>query len=137
MYDSGKVITGVVVFLGVVTLPIWYTFAAGNAGHKPDPKKPQGQCVEETAYMRAYHMDLLNQWRDQVVRDGERVYTAKDGRKHWMSLSYDGEIHGHQVASKSCMDCHTSKKEFCDECHTYVGVTPYCWDCHVEPKGER
>ena len=22
-----------------------------------------------------------------------------------------------------------------DACHTYLAVSPYCWDCHVEPKG--
>jgi hypothetical protein len=31
------------------------------------------------------------------------------------------------------MACHTSKKEFCDRCHDYTSVTPYCWDCHLAP----
>jgi len=34
------------------------------------------------------------------------------------------------------MKCHTDKAKFCDRCHNYVGVTPNCWDCHVEPKGK-
>ena len=137
MYDSGKVITGIIVFVGVVTFPLWYSFAAGDPSHRPEPQKLQGNCVHETDYMRAYHMDLLNQWRDDAVREGRRVYTGADGRKHWISLSYEGDIHGHQVASRSCMDCHSSKEKFCDECHDYVGVTPYCCDCHIEPKGDR
>jgi hypothetical protein len=33
------------------------------------------------------------------------------------------------------MDCHSNKKEFCDTCHDYSSVTPYCWSCHIEPKG--
>jgi hypothetical protein len=26
-----------------------------------------------------------------------------------------------------------SKKQFCEECHTYASVKPYCWECHVVP----
>ena len=36
--------------------------------------------------------------------------------------------------SGTCMSCHPNKKEFCDACHDYLAVSPYCWDCHVEPK---
>ncbi len=68
------------------------------------------------------HMDLLNEWRDTVVRKGERRYVSASGRAFDMSLT------------RTCMSCHTSKKEFCDSCHNYLAVVPYCWDCHVEPK---
>jgi cytochrome c oxidase subunit 2 len=34
----------------------------------------------------------------------------------------------------TCMHCHSNKQKFCDECHTYVAVKPYCWDCHIAPK---
>jgi len=33
-----------------------------------------------------------------------------------------------------CMTCHSNKKKFCDECHNYMAVVPYCWDCHIQPK---
>jgi hypothetical protein len=33
-----------------------------------------------------------------------------------------------------CMRCHSNKKKFCDECHNYMAVKPYCWDCHIQPK---
>jgi len=33
------------------------------------------------------------------------------------------------------MNCHKDKAEFCDQCHSYMGVQPRCWDCHVYPKG--
>jgi hypothetical protein len=36
--------------------------------------------------------------------------------------------------TRTCLDCHSNKAEFCDRCHTYMAVDPYCWDCHVEPK---
>ena len=69
-------------------------------------------------------MTLLNQWRDSVVRNGERVYVADDGTKYNMSLT------------KTCLDCHANREKFCDECHNYVGLEPYCWNCHVTPKGD-
>jgi hypothetical protein len=68
------------------------------------------------------HMDLLNEWRDDVVRKGKRIYTSPGGKKYNMSLS------------NTCMECHSNKAEFCDECHQYAGVDPYCWNCHIEPK---
>jgi hypothetical protein len=70
--------------------------------------------------MRADHMTLLNEWRDLVVRENQRTYTATDGTEYEMSLT------------KTCLDCHSNKEEFCDKCHTYADVSPYCWDCHVE-----
>jgi hypothetical protein len=32
-----------------------------------------------------------------------------------------------------CMQCHSNKKKFCDECHNYLSVKPFCWDCHIQP----
>jgi hypothetical protein len=37
----------------------------------------------------------------------------------------------------TCMQCHPNKAEFCDRCHNYASVKPYCWDCHVEPKEKK
>ncbi|MBW2266037.1 MAG: hypothetical protein JRF28_07735 [Deltaproteobacteria bacterium] len=36
----------------------------------------------------------------------------------------------------TCMsdNCHAKKTEFCDQCHDYTAVEPYCWDCHIVPK---
>lgn len=126
MYDGGKIITGLIIFIALVSFPIWYTGAMGKAGVKPEPQTPETEtkCVESKEYMKAWHMDMLDEWRDEVVRDGNRVYTATDGEKHEMSIT------------NNCMKCHTNKEKFCDECHNYVGVSPYCWDCHIEPKGE-
>ncbi len=86
------------------------------------PKNGSTECVEATDYMRANHMDLLDQWRDTVVRDDVRTYTSKAGKSYTMSLS------------DTCLDCHSNKDQFCDACHTYSAVTPYCWDCHVIPE---
>jgi cytochrome c len=126
MYDGPKIITGLAVFVFIVLFPFLYTAAMGKGDHRPDPKLPaqEKECIESKEYMNAWHMDMLNTWRDSVVRDGNRVFTASDGEKHEMSLSLN------------CMKCHENKAQFCDQCHNYLGVSPYCWDCHVEPKGK-
>ncbi len=126
MHDGTKIIIGLVIFLVLATFPIWYSAATGRSGYTPELEYPVGEtrCVESKEYMRAFHMDLLNEWRDTVVRGGERTYTSEDGSHHDMSLS------------RTCMDCHANKATFCDKCHDHLGVNPDCWDCHVEPGGE-
>jgi hypothetical protein len=72
--------------------------------------------------MKAEHMQLLDVWREAVVRRGERTYVSPDGKEYDMSLS------------NTCLDCHANKTEFCDRCHNYASVQPYCWDCHIDDK---
>lgn len=124
MYDGGKIIAGIVIGLILLTLPIWWTH--GIAEPRPEVKLPEKTkaCVEERPYMKTKHMQLLDLWRDSVVRVGKRSYVSFDGVKYDMSLQ------------NTCMsqDCHAKKTEFCDRCHNYTGVVPYCWDCHIEPK---
>ena len=69
--------------------------------------------------MTTQHMQLLDVWRDSVVRDGNRLYINAEGKSYNMSLS------------NTCLDCHSNTTEFCDRCHNYASVTPYCWDCHI------
>jgi hypothetical protein len=127
MYDTGKVITGLVVALILLTFPFWFSIIEGKAGYVPEPELPKDEtsCIESTEFMRANHMDLLNQWRDAVVRKAQRVYVSTTGQRYEMSLS------------KTCMKCHVSKTNFCDSCHNYLSVSPYCWDCHVSPEVAR
>ena len=125
MSDALKIIAGLVIFLVIVTSPMWYHLVSGTTPDAPELEMPVDakECVEATAYMRTYHMDMLNEWRDDVVRDGDRTHVSPDG------VEYDKSL------SRTCMSCHSDKEKFCDRCHDYAGVTPYCWDCHVEPKG--
>jgi hypothetical protein len=124
MYDKGKIIPGLIVFVGLVTFPIWYGFA-NPGGPLPNPEKPTTarECVQSTEFMRNSHMVLLDQWRTDIVRaGGTRKGTTPDGTEYVRSLQ------------NGCMKCHPSKKKFCDECHNYASVKPYCWDCHILPK---
>ncbi len=122
MYDGGKIIPGLIIFVLFITFPIWYN--RGNAGTVPQPELPKNykQCVLPDADMRAEHMQLLNRWRDLVLRTGDRSFDVKIG-----DTMYQKSL------MNTCMQCHTSKKKFCDRCHTYASVKPYCWDCHVAP----
>ena len=66
-------------------------------------------------------MELLNDWRMEVVRGQDRFYTASDGQVYEKSLT------------NTCMSCHTKKDEFCTKCHNYTAVEdPNCWNCHNE-----
>jgi hypothetical protein len=120
MHDAGKIVTGLVVFLAVVTSPLWYRLVVGGDAAPPELAAPSEgkQCVESTPYMRTLHMDLLNAWRDESHR-------APDGQV------YDKSLTG------TCLRCHANKAEFCDRCHGYAAVQPYCWECHVDPREAR
>lgn len=124
MRDRGIILVGLMVFLGVITFPVWYNLASGTTSKAPELKLPveEKHCVAPVEYMRTSHMDLLTDWRDEVVRQNIRTFKAFDGKTYTMGLT------------QTCMKCHTSKADFCDRCHDYAGVAPYCWDCHVDPK---
>ena len=123
MHDSSKVIPALVLFLLLMTSPLWYNMASGKAEYVPQLKIDTTaiQCVESTAYIRANHMDLLSAWRDEVVRGASRTYVAQDGKEYEKSLT------------NTCMTCHKNRTDFCAKCHDYAGVKqPKCWDCHNE-----
>jgi hypothetical protein len=131
LYDGRKIIAGIVIFLIVVSIPFWT--GRGKTVAPPDLKldtpaieRLQNKlCVEPAPTMRANHMKLLNAWRDSVVREGNRIYTAADGRTHTMSLT------------GTCLECHSNKGQFCDRCHNYAGASPACWNCHIIPEEVR
>ena len=137
MTDRLRITAGLVVAVAGLTSPFWYTWAAGHPGAPPRLELPEGRCVEDREWMRDHHMQLLDQWRTAVVREGQSTYVSKAYRTtHEMSLT------------KTCMGCHTSRETFCDRCHEYAdvaslhplrqfgttefGKTPGigCWDCH-------
>ena len=128
MYDGGKIITGLIIGIGLLLFPLFYN--AGKAAKAPEreltPKaKEARQCIEPKAFMTTQHMKMLDQWRNEVVRESERFYESSTGKMYDKSLQ------------NTCMDCHSNKSKFCDQCHNYMGVDPFCWDCHIEPKENK
>jgi len=128
MKDKKKILAGLAIFIAIVTFPFWFNL--GKAAPAPEVEltakaKAAKSCVMPTEYMKAEHMQLLDVWRHKVVRGAERMFVNPDGKLYNMSLS------------NTCLDCHSNKEKFCDRCHDYASVRPYCWDCHIDnPKGE-
>ncbi len=138
MRDRSFIVAGLVLFLGLVTFPVWYNVAARTDPGAPALARPSAagvrllrrgesarllasepSCVAPREYMRASHMRLLTEWREDVVRRANRSYVAYDGHRY--EKSFTG----------TCLTCHGDKAQFCDRCHTYAGVSPTCMDCHV------
>ncbi|MFC2067569.1 sulfate reduction electron transfer complex DsrMKJOP subunit DsrJ [Chloroflexota bacterium] len=124
MYDAKYIIPGIIIFLCIVIFPILFSVGSGNAEYVPEPEivTEEIQCVESAKYMRDNHTDLIIDWRESVVREGNRTYVASDG------LEYDMSLTG------TCLSCHANKSQFCDQCHDYAGVKPDCWSCHNIPE---
>jgi hypothetical protein len=135
LYDFKYIALGLVVFFGLI-----FAFVGPNLGKMaapPDPKldtpaiqklaAKDRKCVMPTDYMRANHMQMLIDWRENVIRSYEpghpqaddRMFVNPEGKKYLASLS------------KTCLECHSNKAKFCDQCHNYVAVTPNCFGCHL------
>lgn len=125
MYDGGKIITGLIIFFILLLFPVWYQ--VGKASKAPDPQlteeaKKAEKCIESKDFMTTQHMKMLDRWRNEAVRKAERYYVSSGGKTYYKSL---------QV---TCLECHSNKTKFCDQCHNYMGVSPFCWDCHITPE---
>ena len=95
--------------------------APQTPGRVPQPviESARGdKCVEDPAFMRRYHMELLKHQRDDTMHGGIR------GTKHSL---------------KACISCHASQKtgsvaadstNFCQSCHSYAAVKIDCFECH-------
>jgi hypothetical protein len=126
MYDGWKIIVGLIIGVALLAYPFWPSMEKW-AAKTPEPEltaKAQEAkvCVEPKSYIRTEHMKLLDQWRDSVVRNGIRQYKNSTGKVYDISLQ------------NTCMKCHSNKSKFCDQCHTYAAVDPFCWECHIQPE---
>jgi len=124
MRDRLLIFSGLFLFMALVTFPIWQGISAKTSTQGPELKLPANRtaCVAPLSTMRAAHMKLLIGWRDGAVREHRLRYTSYDGMSYKVSLT------------NTCLgQCHGSRKQFCDRCHSYVALsTPYCWDCHQD-----
>ena len=112
---------------GLFLSPFFYN--AGKAAKAPEPEltakaKEAKACVAARAYMTHQHMKLLDNWRqDAGARCGALLQGGR-GKIYYKSL---------QV---TCMDCHSNKAKFCDQCHNYMGVVPYLLGMPHRAEGE-
>ena len=97
----------------------------GSTSRVPVPKpaiaaEAGTKCVEDTAFMRRNHMELLKHHRDRTVHEGIRTTQ-------------------HSLAN--CVACHAnketgrvtgSKDAFCEGCHVYAAVKLDCFECHTD-----
>ena len=133
MYKPAKIIVGLIIFVAIITFPIWSNF--GNDGTTPDMElsldtpvinaMEDPHCIYDTDYMRENHMKILNDWKVEVVRNGNYMVVGDDGQEYLASLQ------------NTCFDCHSNYEEFCLVCHEYSNVDPSCWNCHIEPTAEN
>ncbi len=129
MYNHKKIIIGLMVFVLLISAP--FLLNIGKAGESPElsldtmviNQMDDKHCVEAVDFMRTDHPRLLSDWRDSAVREGRNIYVSTSGETFAMSLE------------NSCLRCHSNREQFCDACHNYTGVQPYCWDCHDAGKG--
>ncbi len=133
LYNAKYIFTGLAIFLALLILPLLPNLGKTVPAPQPQLDTPAIQkiaekdrkCVMPTDWMRANHMQMLVDWRDKVVRTNEkgapngRDFVTPDGKKYLASLT------------NTCMDCHSNKEKFCDQCHNYVAVAPNCWGCHL------
>lgn len=132
MQKKTNIVVGILVFLLVMSAPIWMNFGkdAADSNVEVSLDTPtinaldEKKCIYDTEYMRENHMEILHQWKVQVVRDDNRVMVTPDGREFEMSLQ------------NTCLDCHSNYDEFCEKCHDANGVDPNCWTCHTNSSTE-
>lgn len=125
LYDNSNYIKiGIIVFLVLMLSPFWLNMMGESAVPKLELPEGKENCVETTKWMKANHMQLLEDWRQSVVRDEERTYTSHTLPK---AQTFQKSLTG------TCLtQCHRNKEKFCDRCHEYVSVDPFCFDCHVD-----
>ena len=150
MYKGGKIIASLIIFVAFLTFPFFYNMGKANAG--PDNLVANTkitanlQCVESTEYMKANHMQLLNQWRQAYVRDGQTEYTNSQGKTFDVNLNTCIECHATGATSHAVGLSNPAVKnvgvsnssvntsdQFCVSCHNFASVEPTCWSCHSGP----
>ena len=114
---SRNIIIGIAVLVIVFTYPFWNA-AIGSPAVPELPIPQEEQTIGYAEYKRANHMQILDDWKTSVVRDGDRMYMSEQGIAYMMSLQ------------NSCLECH-NVQQFCDACHNFADVSLNCWTCHV------
>lgn len=107
-------------FLAVVGSALLVLSSSVIADNTDIARAKAKQCVKDTAYMRANHMEEILHQRDDTMRQG---------------------IRGGDFSLKECINCHVEEnsaarygddKHFCSGCHNYTAVTVDCFQCHAD-----
>jgi len=132
LYNGTLIVPALILFLVVVTFPLWLgAVRPREARPFASRSAPPGvTCVLPKIQMRERHMNLLKQWREEVVRESNRSpITLAGGATMERSLT------------NGCMKCHARQDcgpyralaTYCVDCHDYVGIKINCWTCHIDP----
>lgn len=92
MYDGGKIITGLIIFIALTTFPFYCNI--GKTVARPEP-----EAIRNVDIMPWYHIPV----------------------KKWRS-SHMNIINSGAVTKENCLPCHYEPEKFCNKCHEYVGV---------------
>ena len=77
------------------------------------------QCVDDPAFMRRNHMELLKHQRDDTVHGGIRSAQVQPEGVHRLPRQPDQPAAWQRQATN-----------FCQSCHSYAAVKIDCFECH-------
>ena len=130
LYDRGKIIAGIVIFLILITFPFWYGKGKAVAPPELELDTPAIEQLAGKALRGGcrLHAGQPHEASDRLARrassgKASALYTATDGRVFEMSLT------------GTCLKCHSNKDQFCDRCHDYVGVEALLLELPYRPRG--
>ncbi|HEX7507400.1 MAG TPA: sulfate reduction electron transfer complex DsrMKJOP subunit DsrJ [Polyangia bacterium] len=118
MHDAGRIVGGMGIVLFAIAGPLWVGSARGVKTVVLAKAEGGDPCIQPREEMRKNHPALLADWRERVVRLGDRVHRSENGLDVRISLT------------GTCLGCHGQASEFCDKCHAQVAVSLSCWQCH-------
>jgi len=122
----------------LVTLPLVtgllavlsFSSLAGSNSNVPAISQGKGdKCVEDTAFMRRNHMELLKHHRDETMHEGIRT------KKYDINECINCHV---QADAQGVVPTIDSPKHFCVSCHRTAAVTIDCFECHADrPKTDN
>jgi len=143
--DMPLIVLGLGVFVALMLGATMASRGMGKFRTQPAIELPKHEkfCVRDVEFMRENHMKLLDDWRDQVVRDGVRneKIPRRDASGKVMKDASGKTVYQtiERSLTKTCLRCHDNPKTFCDSCHQYAGVIRsggsniVCFHCHIVP----
>ena len=122
LYRVAKLVLAVVLLSGLSAVAMAGEEASMAKGVEGSAKADKMEsCVKPTDWMRRNHMDLIQHSRDKTVHEGIRI--QKD------SLSGCVDCHARYDEKQQAVPVNASG-EFCSGCHSYVGESLSCFQCH-------